>query len=121
MRGSYRRRRSSDHRTSSRDPLIFYGDWSPPGPWVGQGLCLGSYSDIFFPYKGGSSMAARRVCARCPVWRECLDYATFVILATDGVWGGTTQQERQRLRSGSLTIEEVTLRLARLKGHLRSG
>ena len=116
MKGPYRRHRSPDHRNSNLEPVILYGEWCPPGPWVAKALCLGSYSDIFFPYKGGSSMPARRVCAHCPVWRECLTYAAFVVVATDGVWGGTTQQERQRLRSGSLTVKEIEIRLGRLKG-----
>ena len=37
---------------------------------------------------------AKEMCARCPIQRECLDYA---VTANEefGVWGGTTRHERR--------------------------
>jgi WhiB family redox-sensing transcriptional regulator len=43
--------------------------------------------------------AAKQVCTECPVMDQCLEFA----LATNqeaGVWGGTTEDERRRLRKG---------------------
>ncbi len=44
----------------------------------------------------------KRICGRCPVRAQCLEYAlsgadTWGGIAT-GIWGGTTPQERDRLR-----------------------
>lgn len=63
----------------------------------GSALCAETDPDAFFPVRGGSTRAAKRVCARCPIRPECLSWA----LATGeryGVWGGLSERERQRLR-----------------------
>lgn len=56
--------------------------------------CLGMNTDLF--YDPGTINEAKKVCATCTLRMECLDYA----MANDelGVWGGTTQRERNRLR-----------------------
>ena len=43
-----------------------------------------------------NTAAAKAICARCPVRRECLDYA---ISEGDhyGVWGGMTDNQRDRI------------------------
>jgi len=89
--------------------------WAPLGDWAQRAACLESFLDCFFPYKGGSSAHARKICARCPVWLDCLTYATFINWAYEGIWGGTTPRERQRLRVGSLTIDQIENRLAALR------
>ena len=74
-----------------------------PAGWASQGACLDSDPDLFFPIAptgpGLQQIAqAKAVCARCPVRRECLRFA----LATHqvhGVWGGTSEEERQPPRS----------------------
>lgn len=72
-------------------------DWS-------DALCAQTDPDAFFPEHGdpagyGNSVeAAKRVCRLCPLQADCLDYA----LANDeryGVWGGTSERDRSRLRS----------------------
>jgi WhiB family redox-sensing transcriptional regulator len=53
--------------------------------------------DVFYPEKGGKTEPAKRVCRRCPVTAECLDFA----LATDqrfGVFGGLSERERRKLK-----------------------
>lgn len=70
--------------------------------WWSVAACRSADPDLFFPVSAlGPSMEqvarAKSVCATCPVTRECLDFA----LATrqiHGVWGGTSEQERERLR-----------------------
>ena len=65
--------------------------------WIDRAACLQADPDAFYPEKGGSSRAAKRVCHTCPVQNDCLSYA----LANDerfGIWGGLSERERRRLR-----------------------
>jgi WhiB family redox-sensing transcriptional regulator len=70
--------------------------------WGSLAACLDCDPDLFFPIApSGPALQqiaqAKAICARCPVRRECLQYA----LATHqvhGVWGGTSEEERQQLR-----------------------
>lgn len=67
-----------------------------PPPWTVGAVCAQTDPDAFFPEKGGSTAAAKRVCGRCPVIAECLAYA----LARNerfGVWGGLSDRERRPL------------------------
>ena len=73
-----------------------------PGTWREQAGCLGTDPDMFFPIGSTGPVvseieAAKAVCRSCPVIEQCLRYA----LETNqesGVWGGTTEEERRRLR-----------------------
>lgn len=61
----------------------------------------------FFPDRGRPAERAKAVCATCPVWRECLEYA-LGDHEREGVWGGTTEKERRvilRARKQGLDIE----------------
>lgn len=72
---------------------------SMPGEWTERAACLPEDPDLFFPTRGADVNAAKEVCAGCPVRAECLDYA----LASGqhhGIWGGTSERERRRLRRG---------------------
>ncbi|MCL2653689.1 MAG: WhiB family transcriptional regulator [Propionibacteriaceae bacterium] len=65
--------------------------------WQGRALCAQTDPEAFFPEKGGSTREAKRVCAKCDVRQECLDYA----LEHDerfGIWGGMSERDRRRLR-----------------------
>lgn len=65
--------------------------------WQEEGLCAQADPDAWFPQKGGSVLAAKRICQRCPVQAECLEYA----LTHDerfGVWGGLSERERRALK-----------------------
>lgn len=67
--------------------------------WWRSAACREADPELFFPVAtqgpGADEVAkAKAVCAGCGVRRECLQYA----LATrqlHGVWGGTTEDERQ--------------------------
>jgi WhiB family redox-sensing transcriptional regulator len=66
-------------------------------PWQEEALCAQTEPEAFFPEKGGSTREAKRVCGRCDVRGECLEYA----LAHDerfGIWGGLSERERRRLK-----------------------
>ncbi len=78
-------------------------DWDEGG-WRARAACRGQDPELFFPI-GTSGPAqiqiaeAKAVCARCPVREACLRFA----LDTGqeyGIWGGLTEDERQRLRRG---------------------
>ena len=65
--------------------------------WMLRGACRGEDPELFFPISAtGPALAqvssAKAVCARCPVRANCLSYA--LITRPDGIWGGTTREER---------------------------
>ena len=65
--------------------------------WRAGAACRNLDTEIFFPDSEADAGPALSVCATCPVRNECLDWA----IATrqhDGVWGGTTESERKRIR-----------------------
>ncbi len=75
------------------------------GDWQHRGACRPSIlpadqAFVFFPGSGdrASIDAAKRICAGCPVAADCLQHALRV--GEHGVWGGTTEAERRRLRQG---------------------
>jgi WhiB family redox-sensing transcriptional regulator len=71
--------------------------------WRSRGACLSADPELFFPLSSaGSSVEqlnrAKSICSRCGVRAECLNFA----LSTqqlDGVWGGTSEDERRRILS----------------------
>jgi WhiB family transcriptional regulator, redox-sensing transcriptional regulator len=70
--------------------------------WRSKSLCselpLEEADRLFYPRRGDSTKAARALCARCPVSRECLEFALEDEHALRwGVWGGTSPQERRAL------------------------
>jgi WhiB family transcriptional regulator, redox-sensing transcriptional regulator len=69
-------------------------------PWMSQGLCIETGNRVFFPPKGASAAPAKAICADCPVVQECALYA-LDDYGLDGVWGGMTVGERDRIRSHS--------------------
>ena len=81
--------------------------------WRHLSSCLTEDPELFFP-DGTTGAAlnqmemARQVCLRCPVQLECLRLALSTGTA-DGVWGGTTPEERRRIRRGSSAAELRTM------------
>jgi WhiB family redox-sensing transcriptional regulator len=70
--------------------------------WLERAACADEDPELFFPV-GSTGPAvrdeqeAKRVCARCPVISECLAWA-LRSGQTSGVWGGTGERERAKLR-----------------------
>lgn len=70
--------------------------------WRAMGACLSVNPDLFFPISPGGVAVkqvarARQICARCLVRQECFDFAMRTG-EMDGIWGGTTPEERIRIR-----------------------
>lgn len=69
--------------------------------WMASGACHGIDPELFFPISAtGRSMpqinSAKAVCGRCMVSKNCLSYA--LLTTPDGIWGGTTREERIAMR-----------------------
>jgi WhiB family transcriptional regulator, redox-sensing transcriptional regulator len=71
--------------------------------WREDAACRGADPDLFFPV--GTARAAlrqieqaKRTCRSCPAQIQCLAWALDNAV-TDGVWGGTTEDERRVIRS----------------------
>jgi len=68
--------------------------------WQLRGSCRGADPSIFFPSagsrRGGTEARAKAICEKCPVIRQCRQYA---INAAEpyGIWGGLTPFERALL------------------------
>ena len=84
------------------DPDLFFGpEEEEEPPWRQLALCAEVDSEIFFPERGGSTREAKKVCAKCEVRAECLEYA----LATHqrfGIWGGLSERERYRMEQAGV-------------------
>lgn len=69
--------------------------------WQDYAACRDVDPDLFFPLGTvGASLPqieqAKRVCRMCPVSGPCLRWA--LDHGDDGVWGGTTEEERRKSR-----------------------
>jgi WhiB family transcriptional regulator, redox-sensing transcriptional regulator len=76
-----------------------------PAAWMAGGACLRTNPESFFPEGTGHGIAeqvhaARQVCNSCLVRQACLEWALSAP-ETDGIWGGTTPDERRTLRAGT--------------------
>jgi WhiB family redox-sensing transcriptional regulator len=81
-------------------------DWDKED-WRGVAACRHVDPDLFFPV-GNTGPAveqiesAKAVCGQCDAQPACLEFA----LATNqeaGVWGGSSEEERRKLRKAWLT------------------
>lgn len=65
--------------------------------WMDAALCAQTDPDAFHPGKSETNTAAKRTCAACDVTTTCLAYA-LADPSLEGIWGGTSQRERQAMR-----------------------
>lgn len=70
--------------------------------WFSRALCAQSDPAVFFPLSERQERAAKKVCAACPVLSRCLAYAVRDPQLY-GVWGGTSEAERSRIRDRART------------------
>ena len=95
--GSRRRLSNSGKREKGRGMQRITTRLLQPVGWQSQARCAEVDPEIFFPERGGSSKAARAVCSQCDVRLQCLEYA-LNNKEQFGIWGGTSERERRRLR-----------------------
>ena len=87
---------AGDHRPVASIPVPH----AERSGWMLRGACRTEDPELFFPISAaGPGLAqvssAKAVCGRCPVRANCLSYA--LITRPDGIWGGTTPRERERI------------------------
>ncbi len=91
------------------------GTACPPGAqgwrwdWQLAAQCRGR-DDLFFhphgerePARSDRERAAKALCARCPVRRECADHA-LTMGEPYGVWGGVSETEREEQLHGPRVV-----------------
>ena len=71
--------------------------------WRRKAACIDLDPNLFFPEQvSGAHLIVRRaksVCSSCAVRSECLTFAlSFSDRSFPGIWGGTTEAERRRLK-----------------------
>jgi WhiB family transcriptional regulator, redox-sensing transcriptional regulator len=69
--------------------------------WMARGACHHEDPELFFPIAASSAglpqiNAAKTVCRGCAVRAACLSYG--LETRQDGIWGGTTLEERNAIR-----------------------
>jgi len=81
------------------------------GTWRESAKCRFAKPEMFFP--AGDSDAddqtvkqAKALCRTCPVREDCLLFA-LETKQVDGIWGGTTEDERRRLRRAWVTARRL--------------
>ena len=77
-------------------PTTTFADWRM------RAACLSADPELFFPLSDQGpardrTARAKRICFACPVRLPCLDFALESGQA-HGVWGGTSEDERARMR-----------------------
>ena len=66
--------------------------------WMDWASCLDTDPELFHPEKGQRAGPAKRICMGCAVRSECREYAMGVP-DMRGVWGATTERDRDRIRA----------------------
>jgi len=99
----------------SRRPYLYHGATAEaqtintPYPDFSLAACRGEDINTFFPSSAQANgnkteklkysrtvLMAQKICSECPVQVKCLDYA--LLAEPHGIWGGTTEEEREYLR-----------------------
>lgn len=85
--------------------------WLTRPPWMARAKCRGVNPELFYPNRGGESVAvadrAKQCCngqdggPPCVVRMACLEYA-LANRERFGVWGGKSERERKRLSANYL-------------------
>jgi WhiB family redox-sensing transcriptional regulator len=82
--------------------IVSAGPSTRPGDWIRdpRRACANVDPDIFFPDTSNANTLikqARAICAACPFRVDCAEYAISEPMIK-GVWGGTTEIDRRRIR-----------------------
>lgn len=76
--------------------------------WMAQGKCREHDPETFFPSDFVGVERAKRICADCPVRELCLEYALFHRIE-HGVWGGSSERGRRRIRQQRRSLEKASI------------
>lgn len=93
----------------------------PDGP--AEALCAQVDPEAFFPPKGSASAAAKAICGRCELLDPCRQYALTARVTggypVSGIWGGTSEADRTRLRraAAAAAVDELVVDLVDLVDH----
>ena len=69
-------------------------------------LCAQVDGELWFPEKGGSSVAAKKICSQCSHITECAEWG--IKHEAFGIWGGLSVRDRDRIRKKrNITIEHL--------------
>lgn len=81
-------------------------DGNEPENWKLRGACRSKPQDWFFPERENDANIARAkaTCAQCEVREPCLAEG-LADPGLKGIWGGTTDQERMRIRLFNWIVE----------------
>jgi WhiB family redox-sensing transcriptional regulator len=72
-------------------------------------ICLGADPSIFDGDSLTDVLEAKKICSACPIQAMCLEWAAQTQDA--GVWGGSTPDERKKLRGGTNPADIGEIRL----------
>jgi WhiB family redox-sensing transcriptional regulator len=70
-----------------------------PYEWMSEALCLEIDSTLFFPDEPNAYTEGKKACELCTVKTQCLEYA--LKLDVVGIWGGTTETERRKMKKNA--------------------
>lgn len=77
----------------------------PRAEWVARAACRDQgLTDIFYVRPGEKVFAALEYCARCPVRKECLQYAIDNNI-DHGIWGGLSTRARHDPQRVNMEVE----------------
>jgi WhiB family transcriptional regulator, redox-sensing transcriptional regulator len=73
--------------------------------WWSHAACSTSDPELFFPISSSGPAVtqvrrAKAICARCEIQQPCFEYA-LAAGSIQGIWGGTTEEERRLLSNGN--------------------
>lgn len=84
-----------DCKDSAREPIDH---------WTEAAACAGLDTDTFYALEEGQQRQAKAVCKSCPVIADCLTHA--LANNEEGIWGGTTENERRVMQGKRAKYQE---------------
>jgi WhiB family redox-sensing transcriptional regulator len=97
----------AEHSLSRHDGLYQLLTTLPGADFGAHPACADEDPELFFPEHGQVTQTseAKSVCGSCSIRTACLSYA--LRHGVEGVWGGTTEEERRAMRRATWTEKAV--------------
>ena len=77
--------------------MVLGTKWIDIKEWSDKAMCKKLDTQLFFPKRGEATRPIKIICSVCPAAKPCLEYA-MKSGEKFGVWGGTSERERRRMR-----------------------